>query len=101
MNLHKGGNMNNILIFIKKIFGKYENGYEYYVYLKDIEITPQFSATPPRPSKFAQKYDWYIKTGNFQSPIILSKDFTLVNGYTSYLIAKKVGIEKVPVYFEG
>ena len=34
--------MNMIIKFFKKLFGKYEIGYEYLVYLKDIKITPQF-----------------------------------------------------------
>lgn len=92
--------MKRFIRFIKKLFGEYENNYEYWVYLREIKITPQFEETPPRYTKFAQKYDWYCKHGEFQSPIILTHDFTLINGYTSYLIAKKIGIEKVPVYFQ-
>lgn len=91
--------MNMIIKFFKKLFGKYEIGYEYLVYLKDIEITPQFQETQPRFVKLAQKYDWYCKHGNFQSPIRLTRNFVLVDGYTSYLLAKKFNLDKVPVYF--
>lgn len=91
--------MKTIIRFFKKLFGKYETEYEYWVYLKDIEITSQFQETQPRFVKMAQKYDWYCKHGEFQSPIRLTKNFVLVDGYTSYLLAKKFNLDKVPVYF--
>ena len=46
-----------------------------------------------------QKWSYYRNTGEFESPIILNRDFVLVNGYTSYIIAKKSEMDKVPVYF--
>ena len=91
--------MEKVIRFIKRLLGKYESGYEYWVYLKDIKINPDFEKTPPRKNKFSQKMDYYLKHGEFQSPIILNRDFVLVDGYTSYLIAEKCHIDKVPVYF--
>lgn len=88
-----------VIKFLKKLFGKYEIGYEYLVYLKDIEITPQFQETKPKFVKLTQKYDWYCKHDKFQSPIRLTRNFVLVDGYTSYLLAKKFNLDKVPVYF--
>ena len=32
--------MKSFIRFIKRIFGVYETGYEYWVYLKDIKINP-------------------------------------------------------------
>jgi hypothetical protein len=93
--------MKNIIRAIKKLFGKYEHGYEYWVYFNEIIIHPEFEKTPPRRIKFSQKMDYYLKHGEFQSPILLNKDFELVDGYTSYLIAKKCHIDKVAVYFVG
>ena len=92
--------MKNFIRIIKKLFGIYESGNEYWVNLNDIKITPQFKETPPRFIKMVQKYDWYCKHGEFQSPIKLTRDFVLVDGYTSYLLAKKFDLDKVPVYFE-
>ena len=46
-----------------------------------------------------QKWSYYRNTGEFESPIILNRDFVLIDGYTSYIIAKKLEIDKVPVYF--
>ena len=88
--------------FIKKIkglFGKYETEYEYWVYLRDIKISHEFERTPPRFKKMGQKWSYYRNTGEFESPIILNRDFVLIDGYTSYIIAKKSEMDKVPVYF--
>lgn len=91
--------MKGIIRFIKRIFGVYETGYEYWVYLKDIKISPQFEETPPRFKKMGQKWSYYKNTGEFESPIILNRDFELIDGYTSYIIANKSEIDKVPVHF--
>ena len=91
--------MKNFIIFIKRIFGVYETGYEYWVYLKDIKISHEFERTPPRFKKMCQKWSYYRNTGEFESPIILNRDFALIDGYTSYIIAKKSEMDKVPVYF--
>ena len=91
--------MKNFIIFIKRIFGVYETGYEYWVYLKDIKISPEFEKTPPRIKKMGEKWSYYKNTGEFESPIILNRDFVLIDGYTSYIIAKKLEMDKVPVYF--
>lgn len=37
--------MKEFIRFIKKIFGKYEPGYEYWVYLKDIKVPTAFKQT--------------------------------------------------------
>ena len=41
-----------------------------------------------------------FKTRNFLEPIIIDKEFNLINGYGSYLVAKKYDMENVPVYFQ-
>lgn len=62
----------------------------------------------PSSEKFAAKYDYtknqirinkkYSKNRNiFQSKITLDKRNNLLDGYTSYLIAKMFGIKKVEV----
>ena len=45
------------------------------------------------------KWDYYREHGEMESKIILNMDFELVDGYTSYIIAEKEGINKVPVCF--
>lgn len=84
----------------KFIFKKFhETGYEYWINMKDIEIQKDFEKHKPRIFKMKQKEDWYSQHGIFQSPIVLNRDFVLVDGYTSYLIAEKYDLGKVPVYF--
>lgn len=73
---------------------------EYWINLSDIIISKVFMVHKPRRIKFLQKLDWYLKRGKFQSPILLDHNFVLKDGYTSYLIAKKFDLGKVPVYFE-
>lgn len=90
--------MNKLTKFIKKkIYRKTQ--YEYWVNIKDIEIQNNFQKHKPHGSKLYKKYNWYLKHGTFQSPIILNRDFVLIDGYTSYLIAEKCKLGKVPVYF--
>ena len=91
--------MKNLIRFVKRIFGVYKTRCEYWVYLKDIKISPEFERTPPRFKKMGQKWSYYRNTGEFESPIILNRDFVLIDGYTSYIIANKSEMDKVPVYF--
>ena len=37
--------MNGIIRFIKSLFGKYEPGYEYWVYTKDIKVPKSYKFT--------------------------------------------------------
>ena len=67
--------------FIKRLFGMYEPCYEYWVYLKDIKIQPDFETTRLKYNKMAQKWSYYRNTGEFESPIILNRDFVLTDGY--------------------
>lgn len=69
-----------------------------WININKIKITPQFQECPPNMRKMFQKYDWYKKHGKFQSPIVIKPDYTLVDGYTSYLIAKKENKKHVFVY---
>lgn len=91
--------MKGIIRTVRKMFGKHEIEYEYWVKLSEIQIIPQFKETPPGYVKMCNKMNYYKQTGKFQSPIRLMRNFTLIDGYSSYLIAKKQGLDKVPVYF--
>ena len=85
--------------WIKKLFGIYEIGHEYWIPINRIIITPDFARTRIGPQKWKQKKRYYYRTGKFESQIILTKDFILLDGYSSYRIAKYIGIDKVPVVF--
>ena len=85
--------------FIKSLFGIYETDYEYWVRLDEIKVPYYFKTTKIRPSKWKRKINYWLKTGEFESKILLHRDFTLADGYSSVKIAYLKGIDKVPVYF--
>ena len=89
----------NIIRRIKRLFGKYEVGYEYWVNLKDIKVPKYFKLTRVGYQKWNHKMSYWLRTGKFESKILLHKDFTLVDGYSSVKIAYLKGIDRVPVYF--
>lgn len=91
--------MKKIIRFIKRLFGKYESGYEYWVNIKDIKVNPGWRKTRIGKKKFTRKIRYWHKTGEFESKIILDRDFNLLDGYSSVRIAEIKGIDKVPVYF--
>lgn len=91
--------MKNIFRFIKRLFGKYETGYEYWVYTKQIKVNPDWCKTRIGAIKFERKLKYWYRTGEFESRILLDKDFNLLDGYSSVRIAEIKGIDKVPVYF--
>ena len=90
---------NKLLCKLKGLLGIYEPGCEYWLDLKDIDIPINFLRQHPRQEKMKQKWAYYRQTGEFESPILLNRNFELVDGYTSYIIAKTENLHKVPVYF--
>ncbi|HKM01738.1 MAG TPA: hypothetical protein VJ083_06765 [Sedimentibacter sp.] len=79
--------------------------------LSRIKISQEMKSSIPRAEKLAHKYEYYKnkirvnkKYGNncnpLQSSIILDKHNTLLDGYTSYLIAKMFDIKKVDVIIQ-
>lgn len=62
----------------------------------DIKIYPCFQETPPREHKMELKERYFNKTGLLKTDIMLDSDNYLIDGYTSYLLAKEHGIEYVP-----
>ena len=89
-----------LIRLIKKLFGIYEAGYEYWVPTDQIIITPDFARTRIGTRKWIHKRNYYMRTGKFESQIVLTKDFVLTDGYSSYKLAKRYGEDKVPVVFE-
>lgn len=84
---------------IKSKFGQYDTGYEYWVNIKDINIPKRFRAHKIGEAKWRRKWKYLRKYGLFESNIILTKNFQLVDGYSSIRIAEINGMKKVPVYF--
>ena len=79
-------------------FFKKKPDVEYWLSISDIDITYDFQLSSPRIAKFTRKEREFLKNGTL-GKIILNHNFELVDGYCSYLICKKYGMDKIPVYF--
>lgn len=77
----------------------YKYGVEYWIPIGEIKIKEEFLATPPSYFKYRRKLNKFIKYGEL-SPIIIDRNFELIDGYISYLIMKRFNVGKIPVYFE-
>lgn len=69
------------------------------MFIGDIKILPWFKATSPAPEKIEQKERYYLENGKLESKIIVDEAGNLIDGYTSYLLAVKYGLEHVPVRY--
>lgn len=56
------------------------------VEISKIKIPTHFSK--PNPKKLQKKFQYYRENHKFESQIIIDMDYNLLDGYTSYLIAK-------------
>lgn len=65
----------------------------------DIKIFQCFRENPPKPEKILEKEKYFNETGLLQSQIILDGNNYLIDGFTSYLLAIKNGIEYLPVQY--
>ncbi len=65
--------------------------------LNDITIYPCFWETQPGNGKMEEKRRYLKENGTFQSEIMLDEDGYLIDGFTSYLLARESGITDVPV----
>mgnify|MGYP006922123926 CR=1 FL=1 len=65
--------------------------------IDDIKIYQCFAEHPPGSEKMERKEQYFRETGHLQSQIILDSRGNLIDGYTSYLLAKQYGIQSVPV----
>lgn len=59
----------------------------------DIKIYPCFAAHSPKAEKMERKEQYFTEIGLLQSQIILDSRGNLIDGYTSYLLAVKHGIQ--------
>ena len=91
--------MNKLMRKIIAALGLHNPGELYKVKVSDIIIPEEFKATKPRFEKMIQKRKFYRKNNRFESKIVLNKDFLLIDGYTSYIIAKENGMKYVEAYF--
>lgn len=65
--------------------------------LKNIKIQDKFKKHQPKWKKMLDKQAFYIKYGMFEQPIVVNKDNVLIDGYTTYILASKMGRKYMPV----
>lgn len=63
--------------------------------LDKINIPVIFKRDLPNKGKISARYNFFKKTGSFDREILIDENNNLLDGYTTYLICKMVGIEKV------
>ena len=85
--------------WFKQLFSNYATNHEYWVYTKDIKVNPNWRKTPIGAKKLARKIKYWHDTGEFESKVILDKDFNLLDGYSTVYIAEQNGLDKLPVQF--
>lgn len=88
------------LVGINHKYSKNKNK-TYRVPIGSISIKPSFLAHRTKKSKLKERFDYYSKHNKFLVPIVIDKDWNLVDGYTSYQVAIKENIAVVPIQFEG
>ena len=91
--------MNKLMRKIIAALGLHNPGESYKVKVSDIIIPEEFKATKPRFEKMMHKREYFRRNDRFESKIVLSRDFILIDGYTSYLLAKENGMKYVEAYF--
>ncbi len=67
--------------------------------IDEIRIFPCFRARPPLAEKLDRKERYYLEYGEFESEIVLDGSGNLIDGYTTYLLAGKYGLEHIPVRY--
>ena len=92
--------MKGFIRFINRyLFGIYEENYEYWIKIDNIKLPHYMVGSRIGKEKYKRKWKDFRKNGELESKIILDQDCFLIDGYSSFVIAKKAGLEKVPVYF--
>jgi hypothetical protein len=65
--------------------------------LDRIVVPTMFKSRIPDPEKIAARVKAYKTIGAFDREIIVDEEYTLVDGYTTYLVCKMLGIKKTRV----
>ena len=63
----------------------------------DIKIPPHMAHSKIGREKLRSKFLYYHYNGKFESKIVVNKDWYLMDGLTSVVIAKTYGLEEVEV----
>lgn len=78
-------------------WGLYIEQRQHYMKLNKIKIKDSFKKAEPKGWKMRERWIYYRQMGKLYSPIVVNGRGYLVDGYTSYLIAKEDGLKEVEV----
>lgn len=62
-----------------------------------IKIPNNFKKNLPAGNKLEKRYQFYKSTGSFDREILVDEHYNLIDGYSTYLVCKMVGITKIRV----
>ncbi len=82
---------------IGMLWGLYIEQKQHYIKLSKIKIKDSFMKKEPKDWKMKERWEYYRCNDRFYSPIVIDQTNYLVDGYTSYLIAKADGLKEVEV----
>lgn len=77
----------------------YDTNGLYHINVEDIKIPYDFEIHPPRKEKMNRKRKYYKEHGDFESQVVLKQNLELINGYTTVLLAKELGVRYVECKF--
>lgn len=63
--------------------------------LNDIKVPSHLAHSRPRDEKIARRFLEFYYTNDFQTNITVDENYNLTDGYTAYLVAKKVGMSAI------
>lgn len=64
----------------------------HYIPLNSIRIPKYMSRTRPKDEKIAKRFLEFYHTGRFDTNIALDENGVLVDGYSAYLVARRIGL---------
>lgn len=73
----------------------------YNICLNKINVPNYMARTRPSDEKLAKRFLEFYHTGGFQTNIVVDKDYNLEDGYTAYLVAKKLGLDTINAMIKG
>lgn len=71
------------------------------VLVSGIKIPEYMAHTKPSDEKIAKRFLEFYHTGQFDTNIALDGNGVLVDGYSAYLVAKRVGLSSLPAIYKG
>ena len=66
--------------------------------IKDIIISEDFKNTQPGSRKMERAEQNYLQTGELPANIVINDENVLVDGYVTYFLAVKYGVQQIDVY---